>query len=107
MYVEDTFPLSGPYRSTGGGVWTRTSGRNYTYANLHYEFNPDKTFLYTIKQKSNLRLSRRQFVHRTGGFPGHRRRWQPGLHGMFRRDGHPASILSRTRGPLRVTVNSE
>jgi hypothetical protein len=58
MYVEDTFPASGPYRSTGGGVWTRNSGRDYSYANLHYEFDPDRTFLYTIKQRSNLRLSK-------------------------------------------------
>jgi len=58
MYVEDTFPLSGPYRSTGGGIWKRASGRNYTYGNVHYEFDPDRTFLFTIKQKSNLTLSR-------------------------------------------------
>lgn len=58
MYVEDTFPLSGPYRSTGGGTWKRTLGRNYTYGNVHYEFDPDKTFIFTIKQKSNLTLSR-------------------------------------------------
>jgi len=56
MYVEDAF--SGPYRSTGGGIWKGTSGRNYTYGNVHYEFDPDRTFLFTIKQKSNLRLSR-------------------------------------------------
>jgi len=58
MYVEDTFPLSGPYRTTGGGVWTRTSARHYTYGNLHYEFDPDRTFLLTIKQRSDLTLSR-------------------------------------------------
>ena len=58
MYVEDTFPLSGPYRSTGGGIWTRTSGRRYAYGNLHYEFDPDKTFLFAIKQRSTLTLSR-------------------------------------------------
>src|SRR6266404_8748194 len=58
MYVEDTFPLSGPYRSTGGGIWKRTSGRNYTYGNVHYEFDPDRTFTLIIKQRSNLTLSR-------------------------------------------------
>jgi len=58
MYVEDTFPLTGPYRTTGGGVWMRTSARHYTYGNLHYEFDPDKTFLLTIKQRSDLTLSR-------------------------------------------------
>jgi hypothetical protein len=71
MYVEDTFPEAGPYRSTGGGVWKHTSGRNYTYGNLHYEFDPDKTFLFTIKQKSELRLSRdgNSFTER-GSFQG-------------------------------------
>ncbi len=58
MYVEDTIPFEGPYRSTGGGIWKRTSGRNYTYVNLHYSFDPDKTFLFTVKLKSNLTLSR-------------------------------------------------
>ncbi len=58
MYVEDNAPFDGPYRSTGAGIWKRTSGRNYTYLNLHYAFNPDKTFTFTIKQRSNLTLSR-------------------------------------------------
>jgi len=58
MYVEDTFPLSGPYRSTGGGIWKRTSGRNYTYGNVHYEFDPDRTFTLIIKQRSDLKLGR-------------------------------------------------
>ena len=58
MYVEDTAPFDGPYRSTSGGIWKRTSGRNYTYVNVHYAFNPDKTFTFTIKQRSNLTLSR-------------------------------------------------
>ena len=57
MNVEDTFPLSGPYRSTGGGIWKRTGGRNYTYGNVHYEFDPDKTFTLIIKQRSSLKLS--------------------------------------------------
>ncbi len=58
MYVEDNAPFDGPYRSTGAGLWKRTSGRNYTYLNLHYSFDPDKTFLFTIKQRANLTLSR-------------------------------------------------
>jgi len=71
MYVEDTFPLSGPYRSTGGGTWKRTSGRNHTYGNVHYEFDPDRTFLFTIKQKSNLTLSRdRNSFTENGTFEG-------------------------------------
>ena len=58
MYVEDNAPFDGPYRSTGAGIWKRTSGRRYTYLNLHYAFNPDKTFTFAIKQRSNLTLSR-------------------------------------------------
>jgi hypothetical protein len=57
MYVEDNAPFDGPYRSTGAGIWKHTSGRKYTYLNLHYAFNPDKTFTFTIKQRSNLTLS--------------------------------------------------
>jgi hypothetical protein len=57
MYVEDTFPGSGPYRSTGGGIWDRISGRQYMYGNLHYEFDPDRTFVFTIKQRSTVTLS--------------------------------------------------
>jgi hypothetical protein len=58
MYVEDNAPFDGPYRSTGAGIWKRTSGRHYTYLNVHYAFNPDKTFTFTIKQRANLTLSR-------------------------------------------------
>jgi len=36
----------------------RTSGRNYTYLNVHYAFDPDKTFTLTIKQRSNLKLNK-------------------------------------------------
>jgi hypothetical protein len=58
MYVEDTFPLVGPYRTTGGGVWVRMSARHYTYGDVHYEFDPDRTFTNSIKQRSDLTLSR-------------------------------------------------
>jgi hypothetical protein len=56
MYEEDTLSLD-RYRTTGGGIWKRTSGRNYTYVSLHYSFDPNGTFLFTIKQKANLTLS--------------------------------------------------
>lgn len=56
MYEEDTLSLD-RYRTTGGGIWKRTSGRNYTYINLHYVFDPVGTFLFTIKQRSDLTLS--------------------------------------------------
>src|SRR6478609_2282100 len=57
-WLEDNAPFDGPYRSTGASIWKRTSGRNYTYLNLHYTFNPDKSFVFTISQRSNLTLSR-------------------------------------------------
>ena len=57
MYEEDTLSID-RYRTTGGGIWKRVSGRNYTYVNLHYSFDPNGTFLFTIKQRSNLTLSR-------------------------------------------------
>ena len=57
-WIEDNAPFDGPYRSTGASIWKRTSARNYTYLNLHYAFNPDKTFTFTIKQRSNLTLSK-------------------------------------------------
>jgi hypothetical protein len=57
MYEEDTLSID-RYRTTGGGIWKRMSGRNYTYVNLHYAFDPNGTFLFTVKQRSNLTLSR-------------------------------------------------
>jgi len=57
-WLEDNAPFDGPYRSTGASIWKRLSGRNYTYYNLHYTFDPDKTFVFTIKQRSNLTLSK-------------------------------------------------
>jgi hypothetical protein len=56
-WLEDSAPFDGPYRSTGASIWKRTSGRNYTYLNLHYSFNPAKEYLWTISQRSNLTLS--------------------------------------------------
>ncbi|MEP6704848.1 MAG: hypothetical protein ABJB34_08590, partial [Acidobacteriota bacterium] len=58
MHTEDTFPLSGPYRSTGAGTWKRLAGREYSYGNIHYEFEPDRTFLFRIRMRSVLTLSR-------------------------------------------------
>jgi hypothetical protein len=57
MFEEDTLSLD-RYRTTGGGIWKRTSGRNYTYVNSHYAFDPNGTFLFTIKQRATLTLSR-------------------------------------------------
>lgn len=57
MSAEDTFPLEGPYRTTGGGIWKRISGRNYTYVNTHYSFDPDKTFTGIVKIRANITLS--------------------------------------------------
>jgi len=57
MSVEDSLQID-RYRTTGSGIWKRTSGRNYTYANLHYSFDPNGTFLFTIKTRANITLSR-------------------------------------------------
>lgn len=57
-WLEDNAPFDGPYRSTGATIWKRTLGRNYTYLNLHYTFNPDKSFVFTIRQRSNVTLSK-------------------------------------------------
>lgn len=56
-WLEDNAPFDGPYRTTGATIWKQTSGRNYTYINVHYVFMPDKTFTLTIKQRSNVKLS--------------------------------------------------
>lgn len=56
-WIEDTAPVEGPYRSTGATVWKRTSKRGYTYTNRHYSFMPDNTFVFVVKQHSNLTLS--------------------------------------------------
>lgn len=56
-WIEDTAPVEGPYRSTGATVWKRTSKRGYTYTNRHYSFMPDNTFVFVVKQHSNLILS--------------------------------------------------
>ena len=57
MSVEDTLSID-RYRTTGGGIWKHTSERKYTYVNLHYSFDPNGNFLFTIKQRANLALSR-------------------------------------------------
>ncbi len=56
MYAEDTLSVD-RYRTTGSGIWKRTSGRNYTYRFFHYAFNPDGTFFATVKGSSNLTLN--------------------------------------------------
>ncbi|MCY7348436.1 MAG: hypothetical protein LH614_19760 [Pyrinomonadaceae bacterium] len=57
MNAEDTLSID-RYRTTGSGIWKRTSGRSYTYRFFHYAFNPDGTFFATVKGNSNLKLSR-------------------------------------------------
>ena len=57
MYAEDTLSID-RYRTTGSGIWKRISGRNYTYLFFHYGFNPKGDFLFTVKGRSNLTLSR-------------------------------------------------
>ena len=58
MTLEDTLPFEGPYRTTGGGVWKRTSGRDYTYVNQHYSFDPvTRELIGIVKVRSNVTLS--------------------------------------------------
>ena len=57
-WIEDTAPVEGPYRSTGATVWKRNSKLGYSYANTHYSFLPDNTFIFVVKQRSDLTLSR-------------------------------------------------
>ena len=56
MYQEDTLSID-RYRTTGSGLWKRTSGKNYTYLFFHYAFDPTGTFIFTVKGRSNLKLS--------------------------------------------------
>ena len=56
MSEENTDPIEGPYRTTGHGIWKRTSGRNYTAVYTHYSFDPDRTFTFTIKVRANITL---------------------------------------------------
>ena len=57
MYAEDTLAVD-RYRTTGSGIWKRILGRKYTYRFFHYAFDPNGTFLFTVKGRSNLTLSR-------------------------------------------------
>ncbi len=59
MSEENTDPIEGPYRTTGHGIWKRTSGRNYTAVYLHYGFDPvSKTLAAIVKARTNITLSR-------------------------------------------------
>ena len=58
MFVEDTLPIEGPYRTTGPGIWKRETTGEFSYAHMHYSFAPDNTFLGTVKVRSILRLGR-------------------------------------------------
>ena len=57
MYAEDTLSLD-RHRTTGSGIWKRISGRNYTYRFFHYGFDANGVFLYTVKGRSDLTLSK-------------------------------------------------
>ncbi|MEO8573624.1 MAG: hypothetical protein ABI481_06615 [Pyrinomonadaceae bacterium] len=70
MHTEDTFPLSGPYRTTGAGTWKKLAGREYRYGNIHYEFE-GRTVLFRIRMRSVLSLSRDgNFFTENGRFEG-------------------------------------
>ena len=57
MSEENTDPIEGPYRTTGHGIWKRTSGRDYTAVYTHYSFDPDtRALAYIIKVRTNITL---------------------------------------------------
>lgn len=58
MFLEDTLPIEGPYRTTGPGIWRRETNGEFSYGHMHYSFAPDNTLLGTVKVRSSLRLSR-------------------------------------------------
>ncbi len=64
MSEENTDPIEGPYRTSGFGIWKRTSGRNYAAVYGHYGFNPvgfdpdSRQLAAIIKVRTNIRLSR-------------------------------------------------
>src|SRR4051794_31927740 len=56
MYEEDTLGKD-RNRTTGSGLWKRTSGCNYTYIFFHYAFDATGTYLFKVRGRSNLVLS--------------------------------------------------
>lgn len=58
MFLEDTLPIEGPYRTTGPGVWKRETNGEFSYGHMHYSFAPDNTLLGTVKVRARLRLRR-------------------------------------------------
>ncbi|CAN5402054.1 hypothetical protein BH20ACI2_BH20ACI2_28360 [soil metagenome] len=57
MSEEEAQPFDGPYRASALGIWKRTSGRNYSAVYTNFVFEPDKTFLFTVKQRTNITLT--------------------------------------------------
>jgi hypothetical protein len=63
MSEVNTDPIEGPYRSSGFGIWKRTSGRNYVAGYQHYGFVdqnllPTKQLGAVVKVLTSIRLSR-------------------------------------------------
>jgi hypothetical protein len=61
MSEENTDPIEGPYRSSGSGIWKRTSGRQYVAAYQHYGFvdqnlMPGKQLGAMVKARTSIRL---------------------------------------------------
>jgi hypothetical protein len=56
MYQEDTLGKD-RNRTTGSGLWKRTTGRSYTYIFFHYAFDATGTYLFKVRGRSNLVLS--------------------------------------------------
>jgi hypothetical protein len=53
---ESALDQSSPYRTTGHGIWKRTSDRQYTVAWLFYTFTPNGIFNGTVKVTVNKTL---------------------------------------------------
>ena len=67
MSEENTDPIDGPYRTSGFGIWKRTSGRTYTAVYGHYgftdpasdpPFEPTKELKAIVRARTQIRLSR-------------------------------------------------
>ena len=87
MSEENTDPIEGPYRTSGPGIWKRTSGRSYTAVYTHYGFLPDRTHIAIVKVRSNIKLSR-----------GSDSFTQNGTFEVLDRDGNP--LLDENGNPI-------
>ena len=55
---DEANPFDGPYRTSGHGIWTRVSGRDYIDTFTFYTFDADRTFTGTSKIRQNITLGK-------------------------------------------------